>query len=254
MARYRNRRYRRNRRYKRSRLSNRNVFGHKSATAQASQIATLRNRVNRVYRICRPETKSHYEHSSTGYLSRHAGDYTFLGYGDVPIPRTAGDDGRSGDKITGFTRYYLQLQYLTTTGDPIPDTPAGATIRVIIGRYKIPHETIVYPNPGVLLQDYGTLNEQYQLNTIMPLRVGVTEDFIINYDKTYHISFDKPTLSLKLKSKKFIRRFDDDGSGASDNDSNHTFCVIIASGMSIDDENYDRIRVDVAKKCVFTDC
>ena len=38
-------------------LSNKNIYAHKNAMAQATQIAALRNKVNRVYRLCHPEVK-----------------------------------------------------------------------------------------------------------------------------------------------------------------------------------------------------
>ena len=93
---------RRNRRYNKrrnSRLSNRRVFGRTSAKSQASQIATLRNRINKVYKACKPEVKTIVTNSETiTYTSESLSSYYRMYPMTAPTLGT-GDKDRIGNHI-----------------------------------------------------------------------------------------------------------------------------------------------------------
>lgn len=55
---YRKRSYKRRYARRRSALSTRSIYSRRSALAQAGQIAALKKRVNKVYKVCKPEIKN----------------------------------------------------------------------------------------------------------------------------------------------------------------------------------------------------
>ena len=101
MTYYGKRSYRNNRRYNRKarKLSNKYIYLNRSAKSQATQIASLRNKVSRVYNACRPEIKVKYNNATSFTFDSQTLLNTYTSWlPEMPI-LGSGDDERIGDKI-----------------------------------------------------------------------------------------------------------------------------------------------------------
>ena len=107
------------RRYSRKsskRLSSRNIYMNRSARSQALQIASLRNRINKVYKACRPEVKTIVTNAETiDYTSTSLSSY----YRFYPITSPqlgTGDKERIGNSIHVINGVvYLSMEYFNSS-------------------------------------------------------------------------------------------------------------------------------------------
>ena len=101
MTYYGKRSYRNNRRYNRKarKLSNKYIYLNRSAKSQATQIASLRNKVSRVYNACRPEIKVKYNNATSFTFDSQTLLNTYTSWlPEMPI-LGSGDDEKYGSKI-----------------------------------------------------------------------------------------------------------------------------------------------------------
>lgn len=98
-----------------SRLSNRNVYGRKSATAQAMQIASLRNRVNKVYKACKPEKKTNVGNVSQFSMDSSVAGNTSISMASISLGCGTTKTNRIGNKVYRRDIYYITLEYFNNS-------------------------------------------------------------------------------------------------------------------------------------------
>lgn len=247
-------RYRRRRSYRRNRrsLSNRNVFGKTSAKAQSRQIASLRNRINTVYRRTKPETKvllgSAIKHSFT---SSALDDVWFAGVFPMPTPNNGGDSGMVGNYIKPLS---LQLngtiEYYNSSATGYHNTEsAGCMARVIILQRKTPEDYTTthplsefIPNPAYTGAEYTTM-------AVKPLQTGITEKWNVLCDKRYILTSDSNQKIFRIRVKPRPFRFN-----ASDNKVfNYCKFIVIATGLHYDQDYTEHLEFTEFVKMSYTD-
>lgn len=253
------RKYRRRRRYARRKkvLSNKNVYGKKSATSQARQIAALRNRISTVYRRCRPEYKFKmssiqdydFSNGTTSY------DHKVFHLDCCDIATGDSDFERSGDKVRSISlQCFLNAEYTDSiTGSTAANEGRGGTLRLIYFQRKAISPNLVanYPSPSDIVSDYTSTGNNYQLNTIRPLKRGITEKFNILADKTYTLTYDKSIKTFKFNIPRPRNlRFE---VGASTYTYNVVYCLVLATGFRFDSQQTYTIKLQIQHKYVYTD-
>lgn len=186
------RRYLRKKYYRRRTLSTRNIYDKRSAKSQANQIYSLNKKVNAIARANRPETH---------ILVNGPFTHEFTNSSLATIHRTFG---------TGFTPTgnYARLLNFTISGTfeygdnkesfPGIEVPRAGTIRLII--YQALASKIGATMPTVdNLVDISNSGAGYELNTMRPLKEGVTSYVKILYDKTYTVSNNFPVRPFKVR-------------------------------------------------------
>ena len=246
-------RYCSNRRYSRrrnSRLSNRRVFGRTSAKSQASQIATLRNRINKVYKACRPEVKTIVTNSETiTYTSESTSSYYRMYPMTSPVVGT-GDKDRIGNSIhvkNGVL--YLSMEYFNSSQTGYHNTESsGCQYRIIIGQFKSRAGPLAIPNIDTLLEYPSNHGPEYTQLAISPLKEGLTNSFHILRDVRGVLTSDRNQKIMKIP---FYPRepyvWDDDGKFP-----NCWACIIVA-GLHYDQDFTETVKITVSDKLVFTD-
>ncbi len=241
------RNYRRNRRN----LSNRNVFGKTSAKAQSKQIATLRNRINSVYRATRPEIKTllgaAIKHSFT---SSALDDVWFAGVFPRPNPG-ASDSGMIGNYIKPLS---LQLngtiEYYNSSATGYHNTEsAGCIARVIIVQRKTPEDYTTthplsefIPNPAYTGADYTTM-------AVKPLQTGITEKWNVLCDKRYILTSDNNQKIFRIRVKPRPFRFNNEDSKIF----NYCKFIVIATGLHYDTDYTEHLEFTEFVKMTYTD-
>lgn len=241
--------YRRYRRYNNRKLSNRNIYSHKSATSQAVQIAALRNKINKVYKAAKPETKCKLENSAGQYAmdSSVAGN-TYLTMGTLPILSGTGDDQRVGDKIYRRDTYYLTFEYFnnSTTGYHNGES-SGTPVRLICGCWKIPKPYGTVPTLSSIISGYSDTGAPSTISAVAPLLNGVTETQYIYSDKTFYLTSERNQKVVKVKTPWYNCRYN------SDSEHNHSWLAIKATGLHWDTDFTETIQVTYFRKTVFKD-
>lgn len=244
---------RKNRRYNKrrnNRLSNRRVFGRTSAKSQASQIATLRNRINKVYKACKPEIKTIVTPAETySYTSGTLSSY----YKFYPI--TSPDPGTGDkDRIGNFVRVingvlYLSCEYFNNSTTGYHDTESsGAQIRVIIGQYTNAHGPLVIPSIGNLFEFPSNTGANYTQMALSPLKEGLTNHYHILKDIRFVMTTERNQKMLKIPFKPRSNYvFDDDGNF------NNCWACLVVTGLHYDTNFTETVKITVSDKLVFTD-
>lgn len=247
------RRYAR-RNYTRSRrnytLSSRNIYANRSARAQASQIAAIRNRVNKVFRACKPEKKVAIESSPGQFVMGSGATYqTYLNLGSLNIVSGSGDAYRVGDKIFRKDTYYITLEYFNNSESGYHDgESSGTPIRFLVGRWKDLKSYSNTPALDTLISNYGATGANSTNSVIAPLVNGVTEKNYIYSDFVRYITSAKNQLVVKLSTPWYPCRFAVDSG-----DSDHSWIIIKAGGLHWDANFTENIQVTYTRKTVFTD-
>lgn len=237
--------------YRKRTLNNRNIYGNRSSHAQANQIAALKNRVNKVYKICKPEKKVYTDMSNTVTLDSGATGSVYVAFGDSNITRGSQDSNRVGDVIRASTKYSMQFQYYNSSSTGFHDSEsAGVTVRVVMGRFKQPSLDSTFPTLDSVFTYYGATGENYRHIALTPLVNGITEKSEIYHDKIFYLTSDKNQKVVKLKSPVFTRRYDD---ATNSSWSNHCWCIVIVGGLYYDDDFKEFVKVTCGRKTVFTD-
>lgn len=241
-------RYRRRRYSSRSRraLSNRNVYGKTSSKAQARQIATLRNRVSRVYKACRPEIKLKYNNATSFTFDSQTLLNTYTAW--IPqMPILGSDDNnRIGDKIyvkniqLNFTFEYYNS---SATGYHNSES-AGTTMRIIVGKYKEAKGSV--PNIQGVLQETSNTGSAYTNQAVVPLKNEQSVYSKILLDKRFTITTNNNQKIMRLNVRPGTIRF-------RDNDANAVWVMVISAGLHNDSNFSEFVKGTFSSKIAFTD-
>lgn len=244
---YRKRYYKRRYARRRSTLSTRNIYAKRSSISQAGQIAALRNKVNKVYKVCKPEMKRYY-----GLVGQFNFNNTISGavdhaIGDIPVAEGTGLDDRVGDKIYCKTKYLLTFEYFNNSSTGYHNSEsAGCQLRIIVGRYKTPMGSGDAPLATDIIESYASSGGNYTISSVAPLKANVTENHFIDYDKTFYLTTTTNQKIVKASTRRYLRRF-------GDNKSNHAWILIICAGLHADANFTEEVNYAVARKITFTD-
>lgn len=244
-------RYRKRFNYRRrSTLSNKRIYGRTSAKSQASQIAALRNRINKVYKASKPERKVLIESSAQQHPmdSSATGNISF-GIGALDLSLGTADNQRIGDKVNRKDYVYLTFEYFNNSDTGYHDSESSGTpVRVIFGAYKNKQLTAgAYPSLSGLVANYTSSGADATQATIAPLMNGITEEKVIYYDKTFILSTSRNQKVLKIHSPWYSCRWAPDGVF------NHTFCVVLCGNLHWDLNFTETVQCNSLRKTVFTD-
>lgn len=251
------RRYRKNtyrkRRFNRSRLSTRNIYANRSARSQASQIAALRNRINKVYRACKPEYKVAIgSPASFNMNSGIAGDTDFS-MSSLDLHQGTSDQTRIGNLVWRKDIYYLTFEYYNSSATGYHDSESsGTSLRIICGQWKDQHGQSAVPVIGDLIAQYGTSGSNMTVSTIAPLVDGTSEYFRIAKDMKFSLTASRNQYQVKVSSGWYSCRFDGTDN-TSDSSSNHSWCWVCCNGLHYDDNFKEWVKVSALRKTVFTD-
>lgn len=238
------------RNYRKRTLGNRNIYGNRSSRAQASQIAAIRNKVNKVYRACKPEKKfvegSIYEETfSNGSLATNYKCYTA-----TSIDPGTSDSQRIGNRVWRKDSYRFRVCYsnnaANTSGLHSFETPA-AQVRVIVGIWKEVGNTQSIPNISDILSSYSSTGEGYRSLAVQPLARGVTERHRIIHDKLYTVSLNNPISTHKLSTPWYDCRYDKDQYHV------HSWILFIAGDLDYDTLYEEHMELIGTRKTTFTD-
>lgn len=238
-------------------LSNKYIYGSKGAKAQASQIAALRNKVDAVYKICKPEYKLKMSSIQDYDFSNGTGsyDHKVLHLDCCDIPTGNSDSDRTGDKVRSISlQAFLNAEYTDSiTGTTAANEGRGGTLRFIYfqSRSKVDNLVASYPSPADIVSDYTDHGNNYQLNTIRPLKRGITEKYNILEDKTFTLTYDKSIKTFKFDIPNVRNlRYE---VGASTYTYNVVYCLVLATGFRWDSQQTYTIKLQLQHKFVYTD-
>lgn len=241
-------RYRRYRKSRSNRLSARRVFGKTSAKAQASQINTLRKRINYVSRQCRPEMKVLYNDASSFSFDSQTVMNTYKSF-LVPLPSLgSGDNQRVGDFIRiKSLQLNISAEYYNSSDSGYHNTEsAGSAYRIIIGQYKQPTSHV--PDISGVLQESSNSGAAYTNQSVCPMITGMTTFCHILFDKSYTISTNKNQVIHKLRVRPRNIRFQTQNS-----DVNAIWVIILSAGLHHDNNFSEFIKGTYSTKLVYTD-
>lgn len=243
---------RRNRRYNRrrnSRLSNRRIFGRTSAKSQASQIATLRNRMNKVYKACKPEIKTVITSAETiSYTSESTSSYYRF------YPWTQPDEGTADNQRTGNHIYvkngvlYLSMEYFNSSQTGYHNTESsGCQVRVIIGQWKTNRGPTIIPAIGDILEFPGNIGPNYTQLALSPLKKGISAQQLILKDYKTVLTSERNQKMVKLSVKPRVPYV-----WIGDTVPN-MWALILVSGLHFDTDFTETVKITASDKLVFTD-
>lgn len=203
-------------------LSTKRIFNNKSAKAQASQIWSLRKRINRVYQRTKPEYKvlrTEIDNRGFGFYSNsYVAPSLINSYiGSILYPSVGtGDNERIGNKITIFpVNFFMNIRYMETNNilnnlAPYINTQLptnGMVLRfVAIQQISASNDapTITDLFSSVVIGP-GTSPQSMMMNMTSPFKNGITTRFKILKDKRINLSADKPIYAARFKVKPQIK-------------------------------------------------
>lgn len=251
---YRRRFKKRTWRRKRSTLSTRNIFSRTGAKSQATQIAALRRRINKVYRATKPERKQILTTTANITFSSESGGTVEHTYNSESIQPGNTDTGRIGDKIFRKDTWYFSLEYYNNSDTGYHNSESsGCVIRVICGKWKVPHAGGNGPSPFDLIENYASSGSGYTCSSIAPLKASTTEDKIIFSDRRYVVSTEKNQRVIRVSTPWYTNRFSDHDHSPSDGWSDHSWCLLLVAGLHWDSNFTEYVNGSTMKKTVFTD-
>lgn len=236
----------RNRRF----LSNRNVYRKTSAKSQARQIATLRNRINKVYKQCKPEIKTIVTSAETlNYTSESISSY----YRFYPMTSpTPGTDDK--ERIGNFIRVingvlYLSAEYFNTSTTGYHNTESsGCQVRIVIGQFKRPVGATAIPSIDEIFEFASNHGANYTQMAISPFREGISNSHVILKDIRFTMTSDRNQKMLRIGFKpRLPYLFDESGKFP------NTWAAIIVTGLHYDTDFTETVKVTVSDKLVYTD-
>ena len=195
-ARTRGKRYYRKRRV----LAKSNIFSRKSASAQAKQINALRKRISYVYRRTRPETQR----------KQISGKYTFKNdaFADTydlnrPIAGISNSSNLHGAWANLYNYNWRAIfEYSDNYNiDVAVDHQRSCSFRVLIWQAIKSGDSQM--NIGDVLLNSASSTD-YELNTIRPLREGVSSVAKILCDRTYTISNANPIKRVNVNIRRLL--------------------------------------------------
>lgn len=180
--------YRRGRRT----LSTRNIFGNKSARAQARQISTLKRRISNVYRQCRPETKL--KEGAVVTLNIPYDDLTPYALYTVDMPSPGiGDDQMVGNvcnikDVHVYIDAEIDARYTAPQYALYGGMPGNLSYRIITFATKVLSDNSPAVPDILVAPDYNTNVNEYMLNSVRPLNEGISSKYDILYDRTFRLT------------------------------------------------------------------
>ena len=251
MTYYGKRSYRVNRRYNRKarKLSNKYIYGNRSAKSQATQIAALRNRVNKVYKSCKPEIKTVITSAETiSYTSESTSSYYRFYPWTQPDEGTA-DNQRTGNHISARNGVlYLSMEYFNSSETGYHNTESsGCQVRVIIGQWKTNRGPTIIPAIGDIVEFPGNIGPNYTQLALSPLKKGVSAQHAILKDYRTTLTTDRNQKMVKLYVRPKIPYV-----WVGDTCPN-MWALIIATGLHYDSNFTETVKITVSDKLVFTD-
>lgn len=242
-------RYRRYRKSRSNRLSTRRVFAKTSAKAQASQINTLRKRINYVSRQCRPEMKV----VNGSVLSKTFDSQTLLNtYWAIPGPTLnlgSADNERIGDKVNvkslqfTFTAEYYNNSETGYHGSE----SAGTTMRIIIGQFKTPRTYATVPSISDVLSQSSNTGAVYTHQAVIPLKNGITEQYKILKDMKFVMTSSNNQRIIKINVRPRGYRWNDK------EEFNNVWVMIITAGLHNDTDFSEFVEMSANIKLAYTD-
>lgn len=243
---YRGRRYR-YRRYRRT-LSNRNVFGRRSARSQATQIAALRNKVNKVWRACRPERKTTVSNPFEQLFSNGATAISAKSYVGPDIAQGADSTQRVGDKVYRRDTFKLTLGYTNNSTSGLHNNEvSGSFVRLVAGIWKEPKNAGSTPISTSIIKDYSQSGLGYRVSCIQPLQDEVTTEHRIFYDKVIKVDLNQPLKLIKVRSPWYTARWDSNGYVV------HSWLWVFVNELDYDTTFEERVELTGLCKTVFID-
>lgn len=247
-------RYRRRRSYRRNRrsLSNRNVFGKTSAKAQSRQIASLRNRINSVYRRTKPEIKNLLGAAIThSFTSGALDDIWFAGVFPMPLLNSGKDNGMIGNyckplslQLNGYAEYYNS----STTGYHNTES-AGCVARVIIVQRKTPEDYTTTHSLSEFIPNPSYTGAEYTAMAVKPLQTGITEKWDVLCDKRFIFTSDSNQKIFRIRVKPKPFRFNNEDNKIF----NYCKFIVIAAGLHYDQDYTEHLEFTEFVKMSYTD-
>lgn len=238
------------RKYRRGTLSTRNIYLNRSSRSQATQIAAIKRKVNKVYRACKPEKKfvegNIFEQTfSNGSISTN---YKF--YAATNIEPGTSDSQRIGNRVFRKDSYRFRICYSnnaqSTSGLHEFETPASQ-VRVIVGIWKEVGTSGAVPNISDILSSYSSTGEGYRSLVVQPLSRGITERHRIIHDRIYTVSLNNPISVHKLTTPWYDCRYD------KDQYHEHSWILFIAGDLDYDTSYEEHMELIGTRKTTFTD-
>lgn len=249
---YSRRRYFGNRRYRKSRvLSTKNIYSRTRARSQVAQIAALRNKINKVYRAAKPERKQKVSEPITNDLSSNVGKDVYFTAASMAIEPGPADNQRIGDKIYRKDKFNLTFEYYnsSTTGYHNSES-SGCQIRIIVGRWKTPHNVSLVPTVDSIISGWSTTGAGYTISSVAPLCPDVTEDKIIYSDKLYYLTSSDNQKAVKFSTPYYVDRYIDESGVLM---SCHSWIIVVGAGLHWDANFNEVVQFTSIKKTVYTD-
>ena len=244
----RRRNYRRSRYGRRRVLSTRNIYTKRSSLAQATQIAALRRRVNKVYKSCKPEMKTALATNDIFSFSSNTGSYVFKWVHPPTINIGAGDHDRVGNKIRCREMYAFTAEYYNNSSTGYHDSESsGVQIRVIMIQHKTQANQVDAPDPSNILANWGTSGTNYSAAAVTPFVDNVTEKYKIIKEKRYFLTSARNQMQIKISSPWYTCRFADNGY------SNHCQVLIVVCGLHWDTNFTEWVQMARIAKVFYTD-
>lgn len=251
MPRFYRKRFTRRRYARRSALSNRNIYLNRSSRSQAFQIASLKKKVNRVYRACKPDKKVVHDGDVLDYdFDNSAFAKTWVCWTPPVINTGPLDDQRNGDKVYRSDKWKFTLTYsnnASSTSGLHNGESSCAVVRVICGMWKEPKDKYSLPTPQSIIHDYGQSASAYNVNCIQPLANGVTTEHRIFSDRLYRLSLDNPVQVVTAKTPFYSSRYDQNDYHV------HSWLLVVTGDMDWDASFTETVEAHGIRKTVFTD-
>lgn len=254
MAKFR-RGFRYNRRnYKRGyKLSTRNIYSNRGAKSQASQIAALNRKINKIARKDKPEYKVvNVAPFAKSFTSQTLSGTYITQYQPYPLVGNATDEGMVGN-IVHMTSLVLNgyCEYFNSSTTGYHDTEsAGCVLRVIAIQFKDNRSGVIPIDQ--LLQNAGTVGTNYTALAYSPFIQGITNKcrILMDYKTTLTTTRNQKLLKLKIPLGKCRDlRYDN----PSQTWSNNVLVYVIAGGLHYDQNFVETLEFNAAMKLVYTD-
>lgn len=248
------RRYRRGRTRRFRKLSKANIYGNRSARAQAGQIAALNRKVNKVIRRDKPEYKVlNAPPVAKSFTSNALDSAYFADFQPFPVVNNASDHGMVGNKVNLISLTMNgYCEYFNSSNTGYHDTEsAGCVLRIIAVQYK---QLIDNPITSIadILQETGSTGTGYTALAYSPFKLGITTRLrvLMDYKTTLTTTRNQKLLKIKVPIGKFRDlRY---------NESLQTWenaiqFFIVVGGLHYDQNYTETLQFNAMLKVVYTD-
>lgn len=231
-------------------LSTKRIFSRRSSLSQARQIAALRNRVNRVYRACKPEIKTVVTSAETiSYTSESTSSY-YRAYPMVAPDLGTSDKDRIGNHIRVLNGVlYLSCEYFNSSETGYHGTESsGCQVRVVIGQWRSSHQDNQIPSIDHIFEFPSNVGANYTQMAISPLKEGITNSNAILRDVRFTMTSERNQKMLKIPFKPSYPYIWNDNEGFP-----NCWAMIVVTGLHYDTNFTETVKITVSDKLVFTD-